>query len=528
MKRVNAVRKEDIHGGDYNRNFLKRAYRRSVEYDCGYERGRQFNPLIIIGEDGLEGTLGRDVETKFRKIGTPWWVYDSISDLTPERIFWITGGLGSGKTTGAAMWFIDRWLYNNQSRFSWAVAPTYTKVEQILIPAVVQVLYEVYGFRERSHYSLTRTPFWKLILKNYSHELHFLSGDRPELFVGSNIATWWITEPGLQSREVYEKCQTRLRCPKALVRQGMAEGTPEGMNWYADVADIHGPGFDRVDDEKNHRRFIVETTMNKHLRPSPEVYAQTKIRDVYAYDPNKAISYEKGIFTKFTKGSAYWEFIDRRNIDYRLDYTPSSFFPLFLSFDFNVSPLAWVAIQNLNPLNAFQKIPGVDCKKTVVLAESSGESRGVMDAVAEFAAEFPPEKFGNINIHIHGDASGHAKNHHTAGSDYSLILNYLQSLGYNRVSVAAPKSNPRVQHRLEVAAAMMAYERLMVNPKCKKLINSFMKTSLKEGTFEIDKPRGEDWTHYADACTYAVFELAKDLNLPFKKYQGRPRGVSSL
>jgi hypothetical protein len=457
-----------------------------------------------------------------RTITAPWWVYDSIEDLSAERIFWITGGLGSGKTTGAAHWFIDRWLLNTNSRFSWGVAPTYTKVEQIIIPAVVQVLFDVYGLRERTHYSLTRTPFWKLCLKGYQHELHFLSGDRPELFVGSNIATWWITEPGLQRREVFEKCQTRLRCPKAVVRQGMGEGTPEGLNWYADVADLPGAGdsYDRFDQERNFRRFIVETTMNRHLMPSPEVYAKTKIRDVYAYDPAKALSYEKGLFTKFTKGSAYWEFVESRNVT--ASFEPDPNLPVMLTFDFNVSPLAWVALQEFRT----QKSPYAPRSHQIVaLGESSGESRGLMDAVAEFAAQFPPSLYSSTPIRVFGDSSGYARNYHSAGSDYTSIQHYLQALGFYNVSIIASRSNPQIKHRLEKTAALMAYEKFLVSVNCRRLIQSFVKTSLKEGTFEIEKPRDEDWTHYADACTYCLFQLAKDIKLEGLYDYTRPLGA---
>jgi hypothetical protein len=443
--------------------------------------------------------------------------------MTPERIFWITGGLGSGKTTGAAQWFIERWLLNTASRFSWGVAPTYTKVEQIIIPAVVQVLHDTYGLRERLHYSLTRTPFWKLQLKGYQHELHFLSGDRPELFVGSNIATWWITEPGLQRREVFEKCQTRLRCPRAIVRQGLGEGTPEGLNWYADVADIPGSAKDysREDAERNFRRFIVETTMNKHLMPSPEVYAQTKIRDVYAYDPAKALSYEKGLFTKFTKGSAYWEFVESRNVTNA--FTPSPDQPILLSFDFNVSPLAWVAMQEFR----VQKGPFAPRNHHIVaLAESSGESRGLMDAIAEFAAHFPASQYGSTPIKVFGDASGYSRNIHTAGSDYTSIQHYLQSLGFYNVSIVADRKNPQIKHRLEKVAALMAYEKFYVDVSCRRLIQSFVKTSLKEGTFEIEKPREEDWTHYADACTYCLFQLSRNIKIDGLYDYTRPLGAT--
>ncbi|NDD55418.1 hypothetical protein EBZ39_16410, partial [bacterium] len=427
-------------------------------------------------------------------------------------------------TTGAAHWFIDRWLLNTNSRFSWGVAPTYTKVEQIIIPAIVQVLFDVYGLRERRDYSLTRTPFWKLQLKGYQHEMHFLSGDRPELFVGSNIAAWWITEPGLQRREVFEKCQTRLRCPRAVVRQGLGEGTPEGMNWYADLADIPGEGgaYSRVDEERNFRRFIVETTMNRHLMPSPEVYAQTKIRDVYSYDPAKALSYEKGLFTKFTKGSAYWEFVESRNVTNSTKFSQTPELPVMLTFDFNVSPLAWVAMQEFRTQRDYM---APRAHQIVALAESSGESRGLMDAVAEFAAAFPPTLYASTPIRVFGDASGYARNYHTAGSDYTSISQYLNALGFYNVSVVAARANPQVKHRLERAAALMAYEKFLVTSNCRRLIQSFVKTSLKEGTFDIEKPRDDDWTHYADACTYCLFQLSKDIKLEGLYDYTRPLGA---
>jgi hypothetical protein len=482
------------------------------------DRSDQSTPLPGIKSSRVKTPQGL---VEQREVDTPWWVYDAITDMAPERIFWITGGLGSGKTTGGAMWFIDRWLLNKHSRFSWGVAPTYTKVEQIIIPAVVQVLHDVYGLRERIHYSLTRTPFWKLTLKGYQHEMHFLSGDRPELFVGSNIACWWITEPGLQDREVYEKCQTRLRCPRAVIRQGIGEGTPEGLNWYADLADIPGTTYSRVDEHRNFRRFIVETTMNRHLTPSPEVYAKTKIRDVYSYDPAKALSYEKGLFTKFTKGSAYWEFIESRNVTDRYEPTPD--LPVMLTFDFNVAPLAWVAMQE------FRYNPGPFSPRThrvVALAESSGESRGLMDAVAEFAASFPATEYASTPIDVFGDSSGFSRNIHSAGSDYTSIEQYLRSLGYYNVRIRASRSNPQIKHRLERTAALMAYERFLVSVSCKRLIGSFVKTALKDGTFEIDKPRNEDWTHYADACTYCLFQISKDIHIEGLYNYSKPLGAT--
>jgi hypothetical protein len=82
-----------------------------------------------------------------------------------------------------------------------------------------------------------------------------------------------------------------------------------------------------------------------------------------------------------------------------------------------------------------------------------------------------------------------------------------------------------VKHRLEKTAALMAYEKFLVSVNCKRLIQSFVKTSLREGTFDIEKPKDDDWTHYADACTYCLFQLSKDIKLEGLYDYTRPLGA---
>lgn len=443
-----------------------------------------------------------------------------IDDVTPERTFAVTGALGAGKTTGAAYVVIDRWLLNKDSQFTWCVAPTATRCEQIVLPALRQVLHEVYGMTDGIHYRIYRGKFYKLVVKGYQHEIHILSGDRPELFVGANISFFWVTEPGLMDRTVYEKLQARLRCPKAVVRQNILEGTPEGMTgraaWWEEVGNIPGVGYDRLDKQRNIRRIILETRMNRWLMPSPDVYVE-KLMQVYKHDPNKIKSYVFGEFVPFSRGSAYWEWVESRNIT--TDVSPSPHLPILLTFDFNVSPLAWVACQEFTHQKNYYSPRE---KRIIALAESDGEARGLLDAVADFGAQFPVAKYADTPIIVYGDASGWARNIHSAGSDYTAIEQYLTALGYRNITVAAARANPLVKHRLEKTAALMAYERHLVHERCRRLIGSYAKTSLKEGTFEIEKPQGEDWSHYADACTYLLYQVAKDLDV------ANPRAIRAL
>lgn len=446
-----------------------------------------------------------------KQVGVPFWVADCLTDLTPEKTFLIAGALGSGKTTGAAIITLDRWLLNRDSLLTWIVAPTFTRAEQIVLPALRQVMSDFYGMTDGNEYRIAGGKFLKLTLKGYPHEIHILSGERPDLFVGANISFFWVTEPGLMKREVYEKLNARLRCPKAVVRQSILEGSPEGMSgngaWWYEVCQVDGTGYDRDDTARNKRRFTLETRMNRHLQPSPEVYLK-RLQEVYAYDPSKLRSYTLGEFVPFTKGTAYFEFVESRNVVPNIDPDPA--LTVQLSFDFNIV-VAFVALQRRHTQAHYYAPRRM---QDVAIHESSGEARGgLMDAVAEFAVKFPVADFRNTLIQIDGDASGWARSHKIQGSDYERIEQYLRALGYQRIEVVAPRQNPLVRQRLELTAALMAYEQHTVCARCTRLITGYVKTTLKENSWELVKDANDQHTHWPDAAGYYLYRANKDRDI---------------
>jgi hypothetical protein len=438
-----------------------------------------------------------------KSAAVPWWVFDSMADATPNRVHWVTGGVGSGKTYGSAIWDITRCFQNGERRYSvpgttsWTVAPNYRIVENLL-KETIKVLVDCFNLRAGYHFALFRSFPRCLDFKplGINHRVYFLSADNPEHFVSESITHWRWSEVGTSKPEVFDRLMDRLRDKRSNVLQGLGEGVPEGMNHFSELANFFG-----TDAKRNFSRYIVETGSNIHnLAPN---YLDS-LRSRYAYDSNRLLSYEKGLFTNFTKGSAYYEFHVSKHVFDPLEIDPA--LTILFDWDFNKSPLAWVVSQKVPTRNR-------ESFRYIFKEESSGESRGLLDAVAEFAIKCPAERYAYTAIEIDGDASGFANHHNTPGCDYDQIVHYLHALGYQNVQVVAQRSNPLVRHRLEKTAALMAYGYVLVCNNCPNLIESFTRTGLKPGTWEIEKPSDDTWTHYGDAASYQLYSNTKDIDI---------------
>ena len=441
----------------------------------------------------------------------PAWVWDLEQDYQQKQVTWVTGGLGSGKTYGSAIWHLDRCFLNNQSKFSWHIDLTHSKAEEISIPSFTDALINYYGQEEGRDFQVIQSKPQRIILKRTGQVIRFHTIKKWREMVGPSISHWSATEVGYYpSRDWLSRCMSRLRCPKAVCLQGLGEGTPEGMNWWATLADF-AEGYDPA---TNQRRVILWTSDNKHLKPD---YEDT-IREAYNYDKQRLDSYLYGLFVPFTHGTAYWEFLQSRNV--KLDLIADPHIPLILTWDFNLTPLTWVAMQR----QAIEKRFGDRYHRFLCFREASGESRGLLDASAEFIAAFPPAVWGDTEIQIHGDPTGYAGSHKTPSCDYDIICQYLGGY-YRNVRVCASHKAPRVRAQLERVNAALAYDQLVIAPICRNLIKSLTLTALKPGTWDIEKPGGEWWTHPADAVGYPIFELTKDEDFE-RPGAVKPRGLN--
>lgn len=188
-------------------------------------------------------------------------------------------------------------------------------------------------------------------------------------------------------------------------------------------------------------------------------------------------------------GSVYYAFTEKNILaDYEFD--PEK--PLYVSCDFNVSPMAWVMIQeNEGKLIAFDELWMTDTNTPEacrVLAERYSHAKELIFC---------------------GDATGRAWRSSSIAPDWTIIE---QFGGFVRnempPKIIIRKSNPHISDR--IARVNSAFENALgesnafVAMSCPHLIKDLRSLSFKEGTNEVDL-RNPESGHIADAFGYAIY-----------------------
>lgn len=439
--------------------------------------------------------------TRILKPTMAWWVNEALLD-THTKVFAVTAGLGAGKTHGMAQWHHDRVALNSESPFSAFVEPIYAKIHDSAIPTFRKVLGD-FGYIENVHYKVVKSPFPKLIYFTTGQEIHFLSADRPQNFVAVEYSHATMDEAGSCDVEAYRNLRSRIRCSKAVLRQMMVGGTPQGVNWYAETFDSEtlpdwdlGVNRDHFLHDKAFRRFMLGTTHNPFL---PDDYAE-QLYEIYGHNPGYVNCYILGKFSPLVEGNAYKSYNPAlHDIE---DMDPDRHRTIYLTWDFNANPLAWIAMQ---PVPFYEDITG-RIHRYVAMHEANEGSSNLDDACVEFAMKMPPEQFASTPIEVYGDMSGHAGSHKVRGSDYDNIKKYLKRLGYKNVTIKAARSNPREVDSVEALNRLFSDDLHRVCKRCTMYRKSLVATCWKPNVRKLDKPsKGDTWTHHGDAGKYFAY-----------------------
>ena len=192
-------------------------------------------------------------------------------------------------------------------------------------------------------------------------------------------------------------------------------------------------------------------------------------------------------------GAVYYNFDPQLNV-MDLDHTVNNRHVMMIGSDQNVDPMTAVISQVINNT--------VYVYDEVVIYGSNTQE--LCDEIRN--------RYNNKKIHIHPDASGSARKTSSNTTDHNIMRNAGFVLKVNR-------SQPAVRDRINSVNSMLlntnGERRLVVHPRCKRLIEALIKHQYKEGTQVPDKNSGYD--HITDALGYLVefnFPVRASVSIP--------------
>lgn len=493
--------------GSYCKNGIKietvdnyRVYLRIPEHITPFKLERKIKSFKKRGEKLKKYNLHRKiVSVDFYKND-----YAVCIEIDSNEHLYITDNyIVTHNTHGACDWHHDRVLLNDKSPFSCFSMPIYQKIHDAAIPTFRKV-FENFGYVEGVHFKVLKTPFPKIIYPHNGHEIHFISANRPDKIVAVEYSHATGSESGTQSKDAIDLVRTRIRCPKAKALQSLWEGAPQGLNHFADLFNNIGNSSWVERAERDYinnngksrlRRFRLTSYDNPFL---PDGYID-ELLQIYKGNQPYINSYIFGIFCALVEGSAYNYFGQQLVIN---DIDPDPHTDIYLTWDFNANPLAWVSCQKLSYYEYNERV-----QRFVAIHEANNGSATIAQACVEFAFKHPPEKFALTPIRLFGDSSGHASSHKIEGSDYQQIEKCLRELGYKVIVIEALRSNPSETVSVEALNTWFRDDKFYICKRCMKLQRSLLSTRWKEGVKKLDKPNKDDWTHWSDALKYLAYAM---------------------
>ncbi|MBK7380423.1 MAG: hypothetical protein IPJ03_15825 [Ignavibacteriales bacterium] len=376
-----------------------------------------------------------------------------MSDVSSPHIAFI-GGFGSGKTYAACYKALGLACANPDTA-GMLVSPTFPMLRDTTRRTFLEILQ-----LEEVSYELKITEN-KIRILEPNAEIWFRSADDPNKLKGSNLAWVGLDEAAQMSKEAYDISLSRMRDPKANIKQLFITTTPEGFNWVYDISQkikmVHSSTEDNVYLDKDYVEMLYSS-----------------------YDEQLVKQYIKGEFVLLNKGRVYYCF--DRNIQLTdITYNPS--LPINLCVDFNINPMCWAIVQT---------VEGVD----VVVDEIV-----LRNANTELAANTFINKYPDKVVSIYGDYSGTFRHTSSPTTDYDIIKSIIKTRDINI------KPDPPVTDRVNSVNSRLRNSkgdvRLKINRNCKTTIRDFEQVVYKEGKREIDKS-SLDLTHISDAIGYRI------------------------
>lgn len=392
-------------------------------------------------------------------------------------------GVASGKTEGGARWAL---LQVGEQPFAvgFIGAQSYAQLARVSLPAFLRLLGAVglpfvFNKRPPDSWGPSRFPEHERILSiqvpGEPQPAQVITGtmENPDAHRGIAVGWAWLDESRDMKAKAFDVILSRLRGqPPGTVYRTLNTTTPNGFGWLYDrfvATPVPGSAIVRA-----------ATTENPYLPPG---FVETLRAQ---YTERFARQEIDGEFLNLTAGQAYHAF---RRVDHVRPVAVDTAQPLWLSMDFNVSPLCACYGQRSKTTSA---VAGE------VFIQGSGRTADVAD---EFARRFADHR--HRTVVVYGDMSGAARSTRSDQTDYDVLARVLKEAKWT-VELRRNYVNPALLASVEAVNAHLEHRRTLIDPGCKVLIRDLEQVAWEEGTRVIAKGNA-DLTHMSDAWRYFVF-----------------------
>jgi len=192
------------------------------------------------------------------------------------------------------------------------------------------------------------------------------------------------------------------------------------------------------------------------------------------------------------EGVLYYNFDRQRNVNESMAKYDATR-PLFLSTDFNKTPMVWLVGQ-------------LDGRTGCIVDEVEISYNAKTQATAQLFCE-RYRGHSAKTVYVTGDASGQHESIRDYTSDYLIAEEVLKANGW-RVVFDVPAANPNVNNRVNLVCSLLhtitGAVRLYINPACARLIND-LERNTSDGKGGKDK-KDPYQTHASDCMDYLTWK----------------------
>jgi phage terminase large subunit len=395
--------------------------------------------------------------------------------LSDARFKGFSGPVGSGKSQALCQEAI-RMSYLNPGRTGLIGAPTFPMLRDSTQAGLLALLEE-----NKIPFDINKAEN-HLTLLDTGSKILFRSLDDSERLRGTNLAWFCVDELTYASEESWLRLEARLRDPKATRLGGFAVWTPRGFDWvYRRFMSGEYPGYET---------FVARAFENKYLLEQvPDYYDRLRA----SYDSRFYAQEVLGEYLNVQAGRVYGGFERSRNV---VPGRKEFLAPLLWALDFNVDPMSSIVAQQFGD-------------RVHVLDEIVLRRATTLQACEEFVERYPDHPGGLI---IYGDASGQ-RMQTTGHSDFQMVREYLRSVRYGNVRMDVLRANPNVRDRVTLVNGQLCnadgVAKLLIDPRCRELIQDFEQVCFKPDSTVIDKEADPRRTHLSDALGYLVWQRCR-------------------